>query len=69
MGGFRAAGDLGFLFGVSAAGFLVDLLVSGASTEEANTAYASIFAGFGAIHLAVTAIAVPILARSSASKT
>ena len=69
MGGFRAAGDLGFLFGVSAAGFLVDLLVSGASTEEANTAYASIFAGFGAIHLAVTAIAVPILARSSSSKT
>lgn len=69
MGGFRAAGDLGFLFGVSAAGFLVDLLVSGASAEEANTAYASIFAGFGAIHLAVTAIAVPILARSSSPKT
>ena len=67
MGGFRAAGDLGFLFGVSAAGFLVDLLVSGASAEEASTAYASIFAGFGAIHLAVTAIAVPILARSSPS--
>ena len=69
MGGFRAAGDIGFLIGVSAAGFLVSLLIGGETPAEAVAAYATIFMGFGAIHLAVTAIAIPVLARADAAES
>ncbi len=69
MGGFRAAGDIGFLIGVSAAGFLVSLLIGGETPAEAVTAYTTIFMGFGAIHLAATAIAIPVLARADAAES
>ena len=63
MGGFRAAGDVGFLAGVLAAGLLVETLMGGPSVEP-SVAYAAVFAGFGGMHLAVTAIALPVLARA-----
>ena len=69
MGGFRAAGDMGFLFGVTVAGLLVSTLVRPDTAEAATSAYGLIFAAFGAIHLAVTAIAVPTLAMSSIRST
>ena len=69
MGGFRAAGDIGFLVGVTVAGILVATLVRPDTAETATSAYGLIFAGFGAIHLAVTAIAVPTLAMSSMHST
>lgn len=64
MGGFRAAGDIGFLSGVAVAGILVAMLVEPATAGAATTAYGLIFAAFGALHLAVTAIAVPTLATA-----
>ena len=69
MGGFRAAGDIGFLVGVSVAGLLVATLVQPDAAETATSAYGMIFAAFGAIHLAVTAIAVPTLAMASMRTT
>lgn len=69
MGGFRAAGDIGFLSGVSVAGVLVVTLVEPATAGAATNAYGLIFAAFGAIHLAVTAIAVPTLATASIRTT
>ena len=69
MGGFRAAGDIGFLVGVTVAGILVMTLVQPETAEAATSAYGLIFAAFGAIHLAVTAIAVPTLAMVSMRST
>lgn len=69
MGGFRAAGDIGFLLGVSVAGILVATLVEPETSGAATSAYGMIFAAFGAAHLAVTAIAVPTLATSSMRST
>jgi hypothetical protein len=69
MGGFRAAGDIGFLAGVSVAGVLVATLVEPATAGAATNAYGLIFAAFGAIHLAVTVVAVPTLATSAMRTT
>jgi MFS family permease len=61
MGGFRAAGDVGFLIGVVSAGLLVERLVGGSGGADVTSAYAAVFAGFGGVHLAITAIALPAL--------
>jgi MFS family permease len=60
MGGFRAAGDIGFLVGVSVAGFLVHMLGDGGASQFG---YASVIAGFAIMHLCCTAIVIPLLAR------
>lgn len=62
MGGFRAAGDIGFLLGVVVAGLLIGLLGQGEGADPSG-AYSAVFIGFGGVHLAVTATAVPRLAR------
>ncbi|MEE2896318.1 MAG: hypothetical protein VX726_11330 [Planctomycetota bacterium] len=69
MGGFRAAGDIGFLVGVTVAGFLVATLVESTSPSSAGSAYGLIFAAFGALHLAVTAVALPTLANHAVAET
>jgi len=61
MGGFRAAGDVGFLIGVVAAGLLIERLVDTAGGADVTAAYAAVFAGFGGVHLAITAVALPVL--------
>ena len=60
MGGFRAAGDIGFLVGVSVAGALIHMLGDG---EGSRFGYASVIAGFAIMHLSCTAIVIPLLAR------
>ena len=60
MGGFRAAGDIGFLVGVSMAGLLLHLLGSGRSS---HTEYVAVICGFAIMHLCTTMVAVPALAR------
>ena len=62
MGGFRAAGDVGFLLGVVTAGLLVEALLAGGDGDP-MTAYSAVFIGFGGMHLAVTLVALPVLAR------
>ncbi len=64
MGGFRAAGDVGFLIGVVAAGLLVERLVGDAGGSDATSAYTAVFVGFGGVHLAITAISLPVLAAA-----
>jgi hypothetical protein len=64
MGGFRAAGDVGFLIGVVSAGLLVERLVDGGGDADVTSAYAAVFAGFGGVHLAITAISIPVLAAA-----
>ncbi len=68
MGGFRAAGDVGFLVGVVSAGLLVERLVDGVGDADVMSAYAAVFAGFGGVHLAVTAISIPVLAASDRAR-
>ena len=60
MGGFRAAGDIGFLVGVSMAGLLLYLLGSGRSSYSE---YVAVICGFAIMHLCTTLVAVPALAR------
>ncbi|MHC4245546.1 MAG: MFS transporter, partial [Planctomycetota bacterium] len=60
MGGFRAAGDIGFLVGVSMAGLLLHLLGSGRSS---HSEYVAVICGFAIMHLCATLVAVPALAR------
>ena len=60
MGGFRAAGDIGFLVGVSMAGLLLHLLGSGRSS---HSEYVAVICGFAVMHLCTTLVAVPALAR------
>ena len=60
MGGFRAAGDIGFLLGVSVAGLLIHMLGDG---EGSSFGYASVIAGFAIMHLCCTALVIPLLAR------
>ena len=60
MGGFRAAGDIGFLVGVSMAGLLLHLLGSGRSS---HSEYVAVICGFAIMHLCTTCVAVPVLAR------
>jgi MFS family permease len=60
MGGFRAAGDIGFLVGVSMAGLLLHLLGSGRSS---HSEYVAVICGFAIMHLCTTLVAVPALAR------
>ena len=68
MGGFRAAGDVGFLIGVVSAGLLVERLVDGGGDADVTSAYAAVFAGFGGVHLAITAISIPALAAADRSR-
>ncbi len=68
MGGFRAAGDVGFLIGVVSAGLLVERLVDGGGDADVTSAYAAVFAGFGGVHLAITAISIPVLAAADRSR-
>ncbi len=68
MGGFRAAGDVGFLIGVVSAGLLVERLVDGGGGTDVTSAYAAVFAGFGGVHLAITAISLPVLAMADRSR-
>lgn len=60
MGGFRAAGDIGFLVGVLVAGLLIHMLGDG---DGSRFGYASVIAGFAIMHLSCTAIVIPLLAR------
>ena len=60
MGGFRAAGDIGFLVGVSMAGLLLHLLGSGRSS---HSEYVAVIGGFAVMHLCVTLVVVPVLAK------
>lgn len=64
MGGFRAAGDVGFLAGVTTAGLLIRMLVDNSGSQEVHAGYAVVFVLFGAGHLAVTALTTPILVRA-----
>ena len=67
MGGFRAAGDVGFLLGVVTAGLLVETLLAGGEGDP-MAAYSAVFVGFGGMHLAITLMALPVLARSGGDR-
>lgn len=64
MGGFRAAGDVGFLLGVTTAGLLVRMLVDQSGSQETSSGYAVVFVIFGVGHLCVTAMTTPTLIRA-----
>jgi len=64
MGGFRAAGDIGFLAGVMTAGLLLQMLIDDRGPQSGHTGYAIVFAIFGLVHLSITAITAPVLIRA-----
>ena len=68
MGGFRAAGDVGFLTGVAAAGFLVQMLVDDTGSQDGDIGYAVVFLVFGVGHLAITALTTPVLIRAGRTR-
>ena len=68
MGGFRAAGDVGFLTGVAAAGFLVQMLVDDTGSQDGDMGYAVVFLVFGVGHLVITAVTTPVLIRAGRTR-